>query len=63
LLTAAIRDGLVPEPDIDREMTRLMEMIGGGTSTRRLLSGGGIAEFAARLCDTPALRGGITDHD
>src|SRR5262245_45864214 len=26
-LAAAIRDGLVPMPDVDREMTRLMEMI------------------------------------
>jgi hypothetical protein len=35
-LTAAIRDGLVPAPDIDREMTKLMEMIGGGTALAHL---------------------------
>jgi hypothetical protein len=35
-LTAAIRDGLVPAPDIDREMTRLMGMIGGGTALAHL---------------------------
>src|SRR4029077_19453820 len=35
-LAAAIRDGLVPAPDIDREMTRLMEMIGGGTALAHL---------------------------
>jgi SNF2 family DNA or RNA helicase len=35
-LTTAIRDGLVSMPDIDREMTRLMEMIGGGTALAHL---------------------------
>jgi hypothetical protein len=45
-LTAAIRDGLVPEPDIDREMTRLMEMIGGGTALAHLRRAYGLAKLA-----------------
>jgi hypothetical protein len=45
LLTAAIRDGLVPEPDIDREMTRLMEMIGGGTALAHLRHAYGLAKL------------------
>jgi len=44
-LTAAIRDGLVPEPDIDREMTRLMEMIGGGTALAHLRRAYGLAKL------------------
>src|SRR5262249_48384822 len=35
-LAVAIRDGLVPTPDIDREMARLMQMIGGGTALAHL---------------------------
>ena len=42
---AAIRDGLVPEPDIDREMTRLMEMIGGGTALAHLRRAYGLAKL------------------
>ena len=44
-LTAAIHDGLVPEPDIDREMTRLMEMIGGGTALAHLRRAYGLAKL------------------
>jgi hypothetical protein len=44
-LAAAIRDGLVPAPDIDREMTRLMEMIGGGTALAHLRRAYGLAKL------------------
>ena len=44
-IMAAIRDGLVPEPDIDREMTRLMEMIGGGTALAHLRRAYGLAKL------------------
>jgi SNF2 family DNA or RNA helicase len=44
-LTAAIRDGLVPEPDIDREMARLMQMIGGGTALAHLRRAYGLAKL------------------
>ena len=44
-LAAAIRDGLVPEPDIDREMTRLMNMIGGGTALAHLRRAYGLAKL------------------
>jgi hypothetical protein len=44
-LAAAIRDGLVPEPDIDREMARLMEMIGGGTALAHLRRAYGLAKL------------------
>jgi SNF2 family DNA or RNA helicase len=45
-LAAAIRDGLVPTPDIDREMTRLMKMIGGGTALAHLRRAYGLAKMA-----------------
>ena len=45
VLTAAIRDGLVPAPDIDREMTRLMKMIGGGTALAHLRRAYGLAKL------------------
>jgi SNF2 family DNA or RNA helicase len=32
----AIRDGIVPAPDVDREMMRLMQMVGGGTALAHL---------------------------
>jgi SNF2 family DNA or RNA helicase len=44
-LAAAIRDGLVPTPDIDREMTRLMKMIGGGTALAHLRRAYGLAKL------------------
>jgi hypothetical protein len=44
-LAAAIRDGLVPVPDIDREMTRLMRMIGGGTALAHLRRAYGLAKL------------------
>jgi hypothetical protein len=44
-LATAIRDHLVPEPDIDREMTRLMEMIGGGTALAHLRRAYGTAKL------------------
>jgi SNF2 family DNA or RNA helicase len=44
-LATAIRDGRVPEPDIDREMTRLMEMIGGGTALAHLRRAYGLAKL------------------
>jgi hypothetical protein len=44
-LAAAIRDGLVPAPDIDREMTRLMNMIGGGTALAHLRRAYGLAKL------------------
>jgi SNF2 family DNA or RNA helicase len=58
LLTAAIRDGLVPVPDIDRETTRLMEMIGGGTALAHLRRAYGLAKLA--YCEDVAMsrRGG-----
>jgi SNF2 family DNA or RNA helicase len=44
-LAAAIRDGRVPAPDIDREMTRLMEMVGGGTALAHLRRAYGLAKL------------------
>jgi len=44
-LAAAIRDGLIPAPDIDREMTRLMEMIGGGKALAHLRRAYGLAKL------------------
>jgi SNF2 family DNA or RNA helicase len=44
-LASAIRDGLVSEPDIDREMMRLMEMIGGGTALAHLRRAYGLAKL------------------
>ena len=45
VLVAAIRDDLVPEPDIDREMTRLMQIIGGGTALAHLRRAYGLAKL------------------
>jgi hypothetical protein len=44
-LATAIRDGLVPTPDIDREMTRLMQMVGGGTALAHLRRACGLAKL------------------
>ena len=44
-LATAIRDGLVPTPDIDREMARLMQMIGGGTALAHLRRAYGLAKL------------------
>jgi hypothetical protein len=49
LLAKAIRDGSVPEPDIDREMTRLMEIIGGGTALAHIRRAYGFAKLP--YCD------------
>jgi SNF2 family DNA or RNA helicase len=40
----AIRDGLVPAPDIERETARLMEMIGGGAALAHLRRAYGLAK-------------------
>jgi hypothetical protein len=45
-LVAAIRGDIVPAPDIDREMTRLMEMIGGGTALAHLRRAYGLAKLS-----------------
>ena len=45
MLATAIRDGLVPAPDIDREMARLMQMIGGGTALAHLRRAYGLAKL------------------
>ena len=44
-LTAAILGNLVPEPDIDREVLRLMEMIGGGTALAHLRRAYGLVKL------------------
>jgi SNF2 family DNA or RNA helicase len=44
-LAAVIRDGSVPTPDIDREMTRLMELVGGGTALAHLRRAYGLAKL------------------
>jgi hypothetical protein len=44
-LATAIRGGLVPTPDIDREMTRLMQMVGGGTALAHLRRAYGLAKL------------------
>jgi hypothetical protein len=46
MLTKAIRDNLLPKPDIDREMERLMEMIGGGTALAHLRRAYGLAKLS-----------------
>jgi SNF2 family DNA or RNA helicase len=45
MLATAICDGLVPAPDIDREMARLMEMVGGGTALAHLRRAYGLAKL------------------
>jgi SNF2 family DNA or RNA helicase len=45
MLATAIGDGSVPGPDIDREMTRLMEMVGGGTALAHLRRAYGLAKL------------------
>jgi SNF2 family DNA or RNA helicase len=45
MLAAAIRGEIVPAPDIDREMTRLMEMVGGGTALAHLRRAYGLAKL------------------
>lgn len=44
-LAAAIRDSLVPAPDIDRETARLIQMIGGGTALAHLRRAYGLAKL------------------
>ena len=44
-LAAAICNGLVPTPDIDRETTRLMQMLGGGTALAHLRRAHGFAKL------------------
>jgi SNF2 family DNA or RNA helicase len=45
MLAAAIRDGLVPAADIDRETARLMQMIGGGEALAHLRRAYGTAKL------------------
>jgi hypothetical protein len=45
MLASALREGLVPEPDIERELARLMEMIGGGTALAHLRRAYGLAKL------------------
>jgi SNF2 family DNA or RNA helicase len=59
-IAAAIRDNLVPEPDIDREMTRLMEMIGGGTALAHLRRAYGLAKLPYAEDVAMSRRGGST---
>jgi SNF2 family DNA or RNA helicase len=44
-LATAIRDGVVPAPDIEREMARLMTMVGGGTALAHLRRAYGLAKL------------------
>jgi len=44
-LAVAIHDGLVPAPDVERETTRLMEMVGGGTALAHLRRAYGLAKL------------------
>jgi SNF2 family DNA or RNA helicase len=61
-LAAAIRDGSVPEPDIDREMKRLMEMLGGGTALAHLRRAYGLAKLPYAEDVVMSRRGG-NDQD
>ena len=45
-LATAIRDGSVPTPDIDREMSGLMELVGGGTALAHLRRAYGLAKLS-----------------
>jgi hypothetical protein len=45
MLATAIRDGSVPAPDVEREMTRLMEMVGGGTALAHLRRAYGLTKL------------------
>jgi hypothetical protein len=40
-----IRDGIAPAPDVDREMLRLMQMVGGGTALAHLRRAYGLAKI------------------
>jgi len=44
-LAVAIHDGLVPAPDVERETTRLMQMVGGGTALAHLRRAYGLAKL------------------
>jgi hypothetical protein len=44
-LVAAIRGGAVPRPDIDREMLRLMQLVGGGTALAHLRRAYGLVKI------------------
>jgi hypothetical protein len=44
-LATAIRDGVVPAPDIERETARLMQMIGGGEALAHLRRAYGLAKL------------------
>jgi hypothetical protein len=44
-LVVAIRGGIVPAPDIDREMTQMMQMVGGGTELAHLRRAYGLAKL------------------
>jgi Helicase conserved C-terminal domain len=57
-LAAAILNGLVPAPDIDREIERLMTMIGGGTALAHLRRAYGLAKLAYVEDTVMSRRGG-----
>jgi hypothetical protein len=44
-VAAAIHGGIVPAPDVDREMLRLMQMVGGGTALAHLRRAYGLAKI------------------
>lgn len=62
-LAAAIHDGLVPEPDIDREMMRLMSMIGGGTALAHLRRAYGLAKLPYAEDVVMSRRGGSNSKE
>jgi hypothetical protein len=61
-LAAAIRDGSVPTSDIDREMTRLMEMVGGGTALAHLRRAYGLAKLPYAEDVVMSRRGGNSNE-
>jgi SNF2 family DNA or RNA helicase len=61
-LAKAIRDGLAPASDINREMSRLMEMIGGGTALAHLRRAYGLAKLPYVEDVVMSRRGGIGER-
>ena len=62
MLAAAIRGNLVPAPDIDREMARVMEMIGGGTALAHLRRAYGLAKLPYVEDVVMSRRGGSSEE-
>lgn len=60
-LAAAIRNNSVPAPDIDREMARLMEMIGGGAALAHLRRAYGLAKLPYAEDVVMSRRGGNSE--